>query len=96
MTLALAAPAQATGGGAGAKGSGDEIISSILVSGRRRNPGLRPGRDTPAPSCSWHTLTDEQVVFLELHMVGGLKIGELESAENGYLLRGAPCVLERP
>lgn len=64
VALTWPTPAHAAGGGAGATGSGDEIISSILASGNGGPAGRRPGRNGPAPRCHWHTLTDEQVVFL--------------------------------
>lgn len=66
LTIGPPRMAGATGGGAGATGSGDTIISSILGSAGR-SPRRSSGAPSSAPVCLWRTLTDRQVLFL-LHV----------------------------
>lgn len=82
----------AIGGGAGATGEGDEIISSILASGgRRAGVGGVSGR----PTCRTHVLSDRQVVFL-LHVAATMPelldasfLRALEDYSNSTVVAGA-------
>ena len=66
-----ASPALAIGGGAGATGSGDEIITSILAANDRSEGSGGGHADGAAPRCRTHVLGDRQIVFL-LHVAANM------------------------
>lgn len=98
MLLGVTDPAGAASGGAGASGSGDEIITSILAAGSGSGGGGSGSDNGTTPVCRTHVLSDRQIIYL-LHVAANMAelldasfIEALEAYTNTSVTAAAPQV----
>jgi hypothetical protein len=98
LVLGLTARAGAASDGAGASGSGDEIITSILAAGSGSGGGGSAGGGGTTPVCRTHVLSDRQIIYL-LHVAANMAelldasfLEALEAYTNTSVIATAPQV----